>query len=100
MSEQNTDREALGDIIDDWLTDPDHIDTGFLADAILNSEWLAEHDERVRREAAAEQREKDYAAVERGMPESGPHILGSERRSGIIEGVGRSLDAIREQGTE
>ena len=42
MSEQNTDREALGDIIDDWLTDPDHIDTGFLADAILSSQWLAD----------------------------------------------------------
>lgn len=63
-SEQNTDREALGDIIDDWLTDPDHIDTGFLADAILSSQWLAEHDERVRREAAAEQRGKDAQIAE------------------------------------
>ena len=50
MSEQNTDREALGDIIDDWLTDPDHIDTGFLADAILASEWLSD----LLREARAE----------------------------------------------
>ena len=51
MSEQNTDREALGDIIDDWLTDPDHIDTGFLADAILNSEWLADLIRREREKA-------------------------------------------------
>jgi len=109
VTDQNPDREKLvdtffvslelpntaADMPGDALLYLEH-----LADAILASDWLRARDERVRREAAAEQREKDYAAVQRGMPESGPHILGSERRAGIVEGVGRSLDAIREQGNE
>lgn len=57
---------------------------------------LRAYTERVR----AEQREADYHAVEAGMPELGALAPVTERCAGIIEGVGRSLDAIRVTGQQ
>jgi hypothetical protein len=74
-SDQNPDREKLLRALDPSGIDGRHLGANHaglvlhprqaeaIADAILASEWLRARDERVRREAAAEQREKDMALI-------------------------------------
>lgn len=95
--EQNVDREKLAETIENAQTPMGGTLLGSreqfeaVADAILNSEWLAEHDERVRREAAAEQREKDAQ-----IAESRAVGWNHDYDNGTFDAAA----AIREQGTE
>lgn len=112
MSDQNPDREKLADEISGIVVGAGYesVSIGITAaleaaDAILASDWLAEHDDQMRREAAAEQREKDAVFLDQiametfvsanGQPDG---LWGATvRRSGAFTDAAA---AIREQGTD
>lgn len=114
MTDQNPDREKLLRAISGGL-DKDEKPYSFeesrnfwaetlddVADAILASEWMREHNERVRREAATEQREKDARIAEQSARPRPGHGSMSEGSRSAWYAYGRrdAAAAIREQGND